>query len=158
MGKIQELNQNNTLPWLIIGDFNEILFSHEKEGGNVRPQGFMDAFRDTLMECGLEVLGLSGDIFSWKRDRIRERLDRGVATGSWMTMHPTDGIQHLEFIKSDHRSILLNTEMQMAQSNNRSKVKRFEARWVQENGFREKVQQTWESVLAVSPSDGVCRS
>jgi hypothetical protein len=64
--KIRELNQNNTLPWLIIGDFNEILFSHEKEGGNARPQGCMDAFRDTLMDCGLEDLGFSGDIFTWK--------------------------------------------------------------------------------------------
>jgi hypothetical protein len=153
--KIRELNQNNTLPWIIIGDFNEILYSHEKEGGNIRPQAFMDAFRDTLMDYGLEDLGFSGDVFTWKRGRIRERLDRGVANGPWMTMHPAAGIQHLEFIKSDHWPILLETEIQSGQVNNRSKVKHFEARWLQENGFKEKVQQTWESVSAVSPSDGV---
>jgi hypothetical protein len=28
--KLRELNQNSNLPWAIIGDFNEILFSHEK--------------------------------------------------------------------------------------------------------------------------------
>jgi hypothetical protein len=128
--KIRELNQNNTLPWLIIGDFNEILFSHEKEGGNARPQGCMVAFRDALMDCGLEDLGFTGDIFTWKRGRIRERLDRGVANGPWMTMHPAAGVQHLEYIKSDHRPILLDTDMQAGQVTSRSKVKRFEARWL----------------------------
>jgi hypothetical protein len=28
--KLRELNQNSNLPCAIIGDFNEILFSHEK--------------------------------------------------------------------------------------------------------------------------------
>jgi hypothetical protein len=27
------------LPWMCMGDFNEILFTHEKEGGTVRAQG-----------------------------------------------------------------------------------------------------------------------
>jgi hypothetical protein len=70
-------------------------------------------------------------------------------------MHPTAGVQHLEFIKSDHRPILLDTNMQAGQVNSRSKAKRFEARWLREDGFREKVQQTWESVSATSNSDGI---
>jgi hypothetical protein len=37
--KIRELNGNSNLPWVLIGDFNEILFSHEKEGGMARPHG-----------------------------------------------------------------------------------------------------------------------
>jgi hypothetical protein len=42
--KVRELNAQYNLPWVIIGDLNEILYSHEKEGGNPRPQIFMQAF------------------------------------------------------------------------------------------------------------------
>jgi hypothetical protein len=71
--------------WLVIGDWNEILYSHEKEGGNPRPIQYMQAFRDALTDCGLEDLGYTGDIFTWIRKRsrmgpgIRERLDRACA-------------------------------------------------------------------------------
>jgi hypothetical protein len=41
--RMRELKQRSDLPWVIIGDFNEILFSTEKEGGNPRPQNFMQA-------------------------------------------------------------------------------------------------------------------
>jgi hypothetical protein len=58
--KIREQKNVSNLPWLLMGDFNEILFSDEKEGGNPRPQHYMQAFRDTLTECGLEDIGYSG--------------------------------------------------------------------------------------------------
>ena len=96
---------NHNLPWILIGDFNEILFSHEKEGGNNRPQGYMQAFRQALNDCDLEDLGFSGDIFTWRRGRIRERLDRAVANEAWTTMHPGAMVQHLDFVRSDHRPI-----------------------------------------------------
>jgi hypothetical protein len=47
-----------------IDDFNEIMFSHEKEGGNPRPYGYMLIFRDALMDCNFKDLGFKGDIFT----------------------------------------------------------------------------------------------
>jgi hypothetical protein len=105
------------------------------------------------MDCGLEDLGFSGDVFTWKRGRIRERLDRGIANGDWSVMHPEASVQHLDYIKSDHRPILVNTEANIQQRS--PKKKRFEAKWLQEKGFQEKVQQTWEAVKNESPSDMV---
>ena len=52
-------------PCLCLGDFNEILLSHEKEGGLPRPQVCMDRFREALEACGLVDLGFTGDIFTW---------------------------------------------------------------------------------------------
>jgi hypothetical protein len=106
-GKIRELNGNSNLPWVLIGDFTEILFSHEKEGGNARPQGYMEAFRNVLSDCGLEDFGFLGDAFTSKRGRIRQLLHRAIASGQWITLHPGAMLQHLSFIRSDHRPILL---------------------------------------------------
>lgn len=81
--------ENNPLPWLCAGDFNEILFHHEKEGGVTRSQACLDRFKEALELCGLEDLGFVGDVFTWRNkqyrgggeDYIRERLDRAVVNG-----------------------------------------------------------------------------
>jgi hypothetical protein len=67
--KLQELNNNLDLPWVVIGNFNEILFSHEKEGGNPRPQPYMQNFREALMDCNLKTLDL------WGPFHLEERTD-----------------------------------------------------------------------------------
>jgi hypothetical protein len=143
--KMREIKNNCNRPWVLIGDFNKILFSHEKDGGNPRPQGFMQAFREALTDCDLEDIGFVGDRFTWKRRTIRERLDRVVANGAWTSMHPGAVLSHLEYTRSDHRPILLDTEYQSLPGNNNSGTKRFEGKWLKEEGFREEVQRAWEA-------------
>lgn len=53
------------MPWLLMGDFNEILYNLEKEGGRPRPQRQMQAFHDVLIECNLNDMGFVGDRFTW---------------------------------------------------------------------------------------------
>ena len=138
--KLRELKDDQHLPWVVIGDFNEILFSHEKDGGNPRPQHYMQAFRDALSDCELEDIGFSGDTFTWKRGCIKERLDRAVVNGEWSAMHPGYVLQHLEYAKSDHRPILLDTDYHQLDTNRLPRVRRFEAKWLKEKGFRDVVQ------------------
>jgi hypothetical protein len=67
-----------------MGDFNEILYQHEKQGVP-RPQVFMDKFQEALEDSGLDDLGYSGDTFTCRNNchtavgYIRERLDRAWA-------------------------------------------------------------------------------
>jgi hypothetical protein len=135
--KIRELSINSTIPWAIIGDFNEIPFSHEKEGGNPRPDSFMHASRQALDDCNLNDLGFSGDAFTWRRGKIRERLDRAVANPAWITMHPGAVLQHLGYIKSDHRPIILDTEYKPDLPTHTAGPRQFEAKWLREPGFRQ---------------------
>jgi exonuclease III len=75
------LNQQLKLPWLCAGDFNEIMYGHEKKGGPPRNQKHMENFRMALVDCGLRDLGFKGDKFTWRNNShdakyyIKERLD-----------------------------------------------------------------------------------
>jgi hypothetical protein len=55
--KLQELKVVYNIPWVVIGDFNEIMCNHEKEGGNPKPEMYMQAFRDALHDYELMDLG-----------------------------------------------------------------------------------------------------
>ena len=50
----------NDLPWLVMGDFNEVLYSHERDGVANRSQPQMDAFGDALDTCGFSDIGFKG--------------------------------------------------------------------------------------------------
>lgn len=54
---MRTLNHQINLPWVCMGDFNEILFQHEKQGGAPRGHTCMQNFRDALEWCNLNDLG-----------------------------------------------------------------------------------------------------
>ncbi|XP_075663380.1 uncharacterized protein LOC142632953 [Castanea sativa] len=53
------------LPWLYLGDFNEIVKVEEKLGGSLRRERQMTNFRAALDFCGLRDLGYVGFPFTW---------------------------------------------------------------------------------------------
>ena len=50
---LQSLHKKFSVPWIYVGDFNELLKSHEKLGGCLRPYGQMEKFREVLDELGI---------------------------------------------------------------------------------------------------------
>jgi hypothetical protein len=84
--KMRELKDQHDVPWVVIGDLNEILYSHEKDGGRPRPPRYMNDFQEALSDCNLVDIGFIGDPFTWKRGRVRERLDRAVVSPSWSAL------------------------------------------------------------------------
>jgi hypothetical protein len=144
--RIQSIHQHTNLPCLIMGDMNEILYNHEKEGGRSWLERFIKAFHDALDECNLEDAGFVGDPFTWHRRALRERLDRGLANQSWINLHDTAAIIHLEYNHSDHRPIMLDTEYYVPSPGSINQSTRsFEAKWLKEQGFNDVVVQQWEA-------------
>ncbi|XP_021309167.1 uncharacterized protein LOC110432706 [Sorghum bicolor] len=138
---LRELKDSmSTLPWLTMGDLNEIWYHHEKEGGRARSQRQLQDFQDALDDCGLSDMGYSGDIFTWHRGRIRERLDRGVINDQWRDMFPNAKIVNGEYLKSDHRPLSVRTEALQGQYQVNCVTKRFEAKWLKEETVQEVVQ------------------
>lgn len=74
------------LPWLLLGDFNQILDNSEKRGGSPPLGARIRAFKEAISACGLIDLGFFGPRFTWSNMRkglvdVQERLDRVL--GSW---------------------------------------------------------------------------
>jgi hypothetical protein len=143
-------------PWIALGDFNEILYSHEKEGGRERPQRFMQAFHDALIDCELSDMGFTGDKFTWQRGKVRERLDRGVTNTQWNILFPGAGLENGEKLKSDHRPLIVDTEASGCLYRGAVvKQKRFEARWLKEETVQEIVSTAWARACATEGDSGL---
>ena len=54
------LHARATILWVYLGDFNEILHFTKKQGRLPKPLAPMLAFKETLLQCGLEDLGFQG--------------------------------------------------------------------------------------------------
>lgn len=140
---------------MISRDFNEILFEHEKEGGAPKPKRMMENFRQALEDCGLHDLGYVGDTFTWRNNHhaaasfIKERLDREVANTQWRSKFPLVRVINGEQRHSDHRPIIVDVgERELRRwEGPREVLKKFEARWLEEEDCMEKVEEAWGSAM-----------
>ncbi|KAA3467329.1 reverse transcriptase [Gossypium australe] len=144
---LRKLGEDQSHPWLVKGDFNEIMYTFEKVGGIPRDERKMEAFRETLEDCQLEDIGYSEVWFTWERGNfaetnIKERLDRGVANEKWKSLFPTGSIHHLPQSMSNHCSLLLNTKGENIYAGN-SQFK-FEAWWTTEESLKDEIKASWE--------------
>lgn len=51
-------------PWLVMGDFNEVLSHNDKEGGGAKIGSQIEAFRSFMEICELPPLNYKGDHFT----------------------------------------------------------------------------------------------
>lgn len=103
-------------PWLLIGDFNDLIDNSEKEGGTIRPEGTFCDFRSFLSSNDLYDLQHTGNSLSWRGIRhshtILYRLDRVLTNCVWAERFPSSFCQYLNFEGSDHRPIITRLEPQ----------------------------------------------
>ncbi|GMJ15348.1 hypothetical protein HRI_005204000 [Hibiscus trionum] len=149
---LRSLNTNPNTPWLVAGDFNEILLASEKRGGRVRSSRQMNDFLSALNDCDLTDLGYSGCWYTWEKGRlstnnIRERIDRAVANSAWRDNFTNYHVQHLSHSISDHCPISIDTNF-VRDSGSKNSSFRFNANWVLEEDIEEVIRKTWESSMA----------
>lgn len=109
---LKDSSTASQLPWVVVGDFNEISCSMEKEGGAPRPNYQMARFNNAINFCGLRDVGFIGPKFTWlyqRRDgtQIRARLDRALASQEWFLLFPTARLFHKSSSVSNHSPLLL---------------------------------------------------
>lgn len=148
---------NSGYPVCAMGDFNSITNSKEKVGGSKEVKKKHKKFREFVQRSGLVDLGYGGPAYTWANNQrgkklILERLDRGMATTSWIHLHPNSKVLHLPNFQSDHLPVLLTTQQKPKK---RQKQFRVEQWWLQDPKFRgicEKTMQggqiEWSSVCS----------
>jgi hypothetical protein len=139
-----DLKASTTLPWCVIGDFNEALWQHEHLSICPRQENQMAAFRDALMICGLNDLGFIGLPFTFDnqrsgRNNVRVRLDRAVADDRWRNIFTDASVVHLVSPCSDHAQILvqLNQKTRMPQGR---RCLRYEILWERDHALPEVIK------------------
>ncbi|KAH1048009.1 hypothetical protein J1N35_038793 [Gossypium stocksii] len=115
---LMEVLPPNPSSWLILGDFNAILSTKDKKS-------------DRSM----------GPAFTWQRGNTHERIDRALANDSWISSFPHTLVYYLPHIKSDHRPILIKTNLDLSLSKGRPF--RFLAVWTMHDNFKELVTTKW---------------
>ena len=136
------------MPWVVFGDFNEILSFDEKLGWLDRDARQLEGFRECLSNCGLFDLGFVGQRFTWCNGRIGEqrtlvRLDRMVANKEWLNLFPEVKVVHRSVVASDH--CLLSPSLRMREPRKVARKRfMFEEMWTREEGCREVVERAWD--------------
>jgi len=157
---LRQLNSRFNLPWLCVGDFNKLLQSSEKLGGNNRSQNQMQLFRDIVDECGFIDLGFVGPQYTWQKHfadghSIWETLDRGFANNEWLLNFAGTKVHHLSSDTSDHRPLWIVPEG--LEFHPTAKPFRFEEMWLSDSGCAEIVEAVRSNTHSYDPAVEVMR-
>ncbi|KAL4282238.1 hypothetical protein GQ457_03G016760 [Hibiscus cannabinus] len=147
---IDRLCGASPLPWLLGGDFNEILTLSEKQGGTRKPHHQLTDFHECLLRNNLADCKPSRGWFTWMKSGprvapIRERLDRFIAEKDWFPNVPTFWAWSEYSPNSDHHFILLDTVTLSVTPEARGKnpIFRFDDCWACEAECISLVQSLW---------------
>ncbi|KAK9684877.1 hypothetical protein RND81_10G239200 [Saponaria officinalis] len=139
------LAQQSSIPWLCIGDYNEVLYSTEMKGGE-RAQWQMNNFRNATDTCGLMDVPYVGYEYTFdngqaENDNRQSRIDRAMVTESWWELFPYAKLHHLVREWSDHAPIKLVLDDREGTSLCSKKIFRFEQFWVGEDCCEEAIRR-----------------
>ncbi|KAK4386167.1 hypothetical protein Sango_2487300 [Sesamum angolense] len=112
------------------------LLRHLRKGG-------VEAFLQYLLDCDLQDLGFSGELFTWCNHRefpakVRERRDRACGDRQWIDRFPEATVSNLPIACSDYVALILKCDVETEEGILRSKPKyHFEEVWLLSEEFSE---------------------
>lgn len=82
------IKNRSLAPWLMVGDFNETMWSFEQFSSKRRPERQMLDFREVLSHCDVYDLGFVGTPWTYDNKQsgernVKVRLDRVLASLQW---------------------------------------------------------------------------
>lgn len=140
-----------SLPWLCAGDFNECLDAREQFGGAIRMERQMDRFCDAMSEFEFIDLGFIGLPFTWDNrqqgnQNVKVRLDRGLATTSFLDLYDEVKVWHAQTTQSDHCGLIVECLGRSAFKRNKSRCFKYENMWRRHAGYMSVIRDSWSGV------------
>ncbi|XP_072054760.1 uncharacterized protein [Arachis hypogaea] len=140
------VDNNLTLPRILIGDFNDVISQDEKVGLHPKPSSQIESFRNFVHENAVLDLELQGMKYTWFSNPrngcvTKERLDRVLAIWEWRKMFQNATLSALPPISSDHTPLILNVNPRRR----RRKNFKFEAFWVDHADCDSVIRRGWSS-------------
>lgn len=134
------------VPWLAIGDFNQVVRQQDKSGGRpVRGYGLLRMFR-MIDECQLMEVEFSGPRFTWSNGQpgrflIKQRIDQAWCNDLWQNRFGSTALQHLPRLQSDHHPLFLTIT---PQQHTIPKPFKFLACWMLHRDFQGFMNTAWQ--------------
>ncbi|KAL0451850.1 UNVERIFIED_CONTAM: hypothetical protein Slati_1163100 [Sesamum latifolium] len=148
---LKTMSRQSDAPWMCAGDFNEILYQHEK----MRPPRLLwqiTDFRQALEYCSLSDLGYSGSKFTWCRqapEMVRARLDRACANPTWVAKFSGYKVTHIPSCQSDHQMLMVDVNIPENRCHGTcSHHFRFDSRWIRSKDCRRAIEESWTQGVA----------
>lgn len=82
-----QLKSQISIPFLIMGGFNEVLYIEERKGQK-RIDGNMREFRRWIDDCNLLDIPLKTKNYTWRRGKSMSKLDRFLCDREWLLKFP----------------------------------------------------------------------
>ncbi|KAB5514312.1 hypothetical protein DKX38_028218 [Salix brachista] len=138
----QQKTPNSTIPWAILGDFNAILSSSDKHGGDDQWHSHMDDFPSCIGNSELIHVQTTGLHFTWHNGQhanatILRRLDWAFGNQTLLMKWPLIRTTIQPRTISDHSPLLLGWYPSIPRRKARFK---FINSWVNQEGYDEAVQ------------------
>lgn len=134
-----------TGPWMLIGDFNNVLQPHERINGRDVTMYETRDFLEICSEVAIEDLPFSRPLLMWNNGTVWSKLDRVMVNSKWLE----DGLHgFVEFtqpgIFSDHAYAVTT----LVDDGKKAKPPfRFFNMWCKHPEFHEVVRSKWEEVV-----------
>ncbi|XP_042481873.1 uncharacterized protein LOC122062313 [Macadamia integrifolia] len=146
------LQLSTLIPWLVIGDFNATLASHEKLGLGAFNLGSAAKFQ--AMVDGRELLPVPslGKKFTWSNNRrrgnVRAILDRSFYNEKWLDFLKNVKQRVLVSSASDHAPLLIASD---DIPKPRNSPFRFHSFWMENESFISVVEDAWRDQFGGDP-------
>ncbi|XP_074282714.1 uncharacterized protein LOC141607254 [Silene latifolia] len=109
---LTSLGNGMSNPWIVMGDFNNVLFMDERIGSTITTAE-VRGFQDCVDNCGLMDLASSGAFFTWNNKqegeaRVYSRIDRIMANDIWVLHGPEGSLSFLPEGLYDHSPCVMD--------------------------------------------------
>ncbi|XP_074292957.1 uncharacterized protein LOC141619833 [Silene latifolia] len=143
---------NVASPWVVLGDFNNVMFANERLGKLVKDDEMLP-FKSTVNACDLQDMHTTGSFFTWNNKqpsetRVFSCIDRVLVNGDWLNLWPDWNAHYQPEGYFDHCPCIISCGVR---DEGKKKPFKFFNMWTKVNDFQLCVSKAWHSQVSGTP-------